>query len=31
VDGFIADAIGKSRWITGPEARQFVLDQRRTA
>ncbi len=29
VDGFIADAIGKSRWITGPEARQFVLDQRR--
>jgi diaminohydroxyphosphoribosylaminopyrimidine deaminase/5-amino-6-(5-phosphoribosylamino)uracil reductase len=29
VDGFIADATGKSRWITGAEARKFVLAQRR--
>ncbi|MFH1214514.1 MAG: bifunctional diaminohydroxyphosphoribosylaminopyrimidine deaminase/5-amino-6-(5-phosphoribosylamino)uracil reductase RibD [Candidatus Neomarinimicrobiota bacterium] len=28
IDGFIADATGKSRWITGNEARRFVLDQR---
>jgi len=28
-DGFIADATGKSRWITGSEARKFVLGQRR--
>jgi diaminohydroxyphosphoribosylaminopyrimidine deaminase/5-amino-6-(5-phosphoribosylamino)uracil reductase len=28
-DGFIADATGKSRWITGSEARKFVLAQRR--
>ncbi|MBU0679087.1 MAG: bifunctional diaminohydroxyphosphoribosylaminopyrimidine deaminase/5-amino-6-(5-phosphoribosylamino)uracil reductase RibD [Verrucomicrobia bacterium] len=29
VDGRIADSKGKSRWITGPEARLFVQDVRR--
>ena len=29
LDGFIADATGKSRWITGVEARKFVHEQRR--
>jgi len=28
VDGFIADATGKSRWISGSEARRWVLSQR---
>jgi len=29
MDGFIADPTGKSRWITGGEARNYVLEQRR--